>query len=168
MQGPIEIINASASLAAPVHSARAVVHEALFPATPSELWPLWTTTDGITTWLVGTAKIELRLGGPYELHFVDEMPEGSRGSEGCRVLSFLPERMLSFTWNAPPHFEQRSAHTWVVVEFEPTEGGTQLRLTHLGWPEAGWSDGSTRPDVYVYFERAWGMVFAALKAHLER
>ena len=38
----------------------------------------------------------------YELHFLEDAPEGRRGSESCRVLAFVPERLLSFTWNAPP------------------------------------------------------------------
>ncbi len=133
MNGPIEIVPAGERLAAPTPSARAVVHEVVLPANPAEVWALWTSAEGITRWLVDSARIELRLGGPFELHFLDDAPEGSRGSEGCRVLSFVPERMLSFTWNAPPHFpEQRAAHTWVVLELAPEDDGTRQRLAHLG------------------------------------
>ncbi len=166
MDGPIEIIAADAALAAPSPSPRAVVIARDYAATPAQIWPLFTSTEGITSWLVDSARIELRLGGAYELHFMAEAAEGTRGSEGCRVLSFVPERMLSFTWNAPPMFPQRSQHTWVVLELDPSWQGTHLRLTHLGWPEAGFTDGSEWPEIFAYFERAWSGVFDALAAKL--
>jgi uncharacterized protein YndB with AHSA1/START domain/predicted enzyme related to lactoylglutathione lyase len=148
-------------------SERAIVKEVEVAAPPAAVWPLWTTSDGIR-WLVHRAHIQLRLGGPYELYFLDEAPEGARGSEGCRVLSWIPGRMVSFTWNAPPHLTTtRRAHTWVVVELEPTSSGTRVRVTHLGWPASHIADLSTEwPATYAYFDRAWGNVLQALVAHV--
>jgi len=148
-------------------SDRAIVKEVVVAASPEVVWPLWTTSQGMG-WLVDRAHIELRLGGPYEIYFLDSAPEGEQGSEGCRVLSWLPGRMVSFTWNAPPHLPgTRLAHTFVVVELEPADGGTRVRVTHLGWPASGLEDASSDwPATYAYFDRAWGNVLQALAKHL--
>ena len=117
------------------------------------------------------SRVELRPGGHYELYFRADAPYGVRGGEGCRVLSFLPGRMLSFTWNAPPEQPAtRERHTWVVLEFDerPEERATVVRLSHLGWPQSEW-DAAERgwQETYAYFERAWTMVMDMLEAHFQ-
>jgi len=147
-------------------SPREIRLERVVPKPRSEVWALWSTTEGITRWLVSSAKIDLRPGGLYEVYFLAEAPEGSRGSETCRVLSFLPERMLSFTWNAPPHLDRtRRQHTWVVVELADAPGGTRVTVTHTGWPRSGLGDEPQWEETFAYFERAWARVLGALEEH---
>ena len=73
---------------------RSIVKEACIAAPPSEVWKAWTTAEGIRTFMAQDARIELRPGGPYEIYFNPNAEEGARGSEGCQVLSYIPERML--------------------------------------------------------------------------
>lgn len=40
------------------------------------------------------------------MYFNLNAPSGKKGSEGMKILSFLPETMLSFEWNAPPDFPE--------------------------------------------------------------
>ena len=133
-------------------------------ASIESVWHAWTTSEGATTFFAPKAKVELILGRRYELYFDLDAPRGSRGSEGCRVLSFLPMEMLSFEWNAPPEFpqirrEQRQKHTWVVVQFTPLRKDlTKIRLTHLGWRE-----GEEWEKVFQYFRRAWDIVLGRLE-----
>ena len=64
-----------------------------------------------------------------------DAPEGSQGGEGLRILSFVPDEMLSFEWNAPSSFpEIRNQKTWVVVNLESLGmAETLVHLSHLGW-----------------------------------
>jgi len=106
-----------------------------------------------------SADIELAIGGPFEWLW-----DGVVGSNGCQVLSYVPDRMVSFSWNAPPGQDRtRALRTWVVVEFEPAgDGETLVRLTHLGFgPEPHWQE--TR----AYFERAWVTVLDRFAENLE-
>ncbi len=123
------------------------------------VWQKWTTHEGLLTFFGEDNRIELTPGGPYEIFFDMESPIGLRGSEGCKVLSFIPNKMISFTWNAPPKFANARGsdyHTWVVVEFEPVcENFTKITLTHMGWPEEEAWDG-----VYIYFDEAWDKVLS--------
>src|SRR5712672_923199 len=81
---------------------RVIVKEAVLPVPVAQAWALWADSSGAASYGVPqAADIELRPGGKYEIYFNKNAPEGERGSEGCKVLSFIPQRMLAFTWNAP-------------------------------------------------------------------
>ena len=148
-------------------SEREICHECTIAASRKDLWPLWTTTEGLTKWLCDEANVELRVGGPFEVHFLRDEAYGSRGSETCRVLSFLPERMLSFTWNAPPHLATRNLHTWVVVTFEDVHEHTRVTIVHTGWPASGLRDDPEWEQTFEYFEGAWPSVLDSLHTYAE-
>lgn len=146
--------------------------QTVLPASPDDVWHLWTTNEGLRACLVESSDVQLRIGGPYEWYFSMDAPEGSRGSEQCTILSYRPNEMLSFTWNAPPQFEHaRFRHTWVVVTLEPVDQGhTRVTITHHGWAEriAEFPEHADEwKKVRAYFESAWPYVLGAMKTHLE-
>jgi uncharacterized protein YndB with AHSA1/START domain len=124
----------------------------IIPAPRSDVWKAWTTKEGITSFFAPECDIEIVPDGKFEIYFVPAAEYGSKGSEGCKVLAVDEERMLSFTWNAPPSFpDLRFQHTSVVVRFEDApEKQTKITLIHTGWGVSGdWE------KVYDYFEAAW-------------
>jgi len=142
---------------------REIVKEVVVDCSPSEAWRLWTTVDGLQSFFAAGANIELKIGGPFEIYFSMEAPYGQRGSEGCKILSYLPERMFSFEWNAPPQFgELRHILTRVMIDFESIgKGQTRVTLTHIGFGgSGGWN------EVIDYFELAWGNVLIQMKNHV--
>jgi len=138
---------------------RAIRKRVVVAASPEQVWQAWTTVEGATSFFASWARVELSIGGLYEILFDRDAPPGSQGSEGCRVLSYLPPEMLSFSWNAPPQYpDVRRERTWVVVQLVaegPQE--TQVTLTHLGWRE-----GESWAQVFEYFTRAWDVVLKRL------
>ena len=129
-------------------------------ASPDDVWSAWTTLDGVRRFLAEDARLDIRPQGAYELLFDLSAPPGRQGSEGCRVLSFVPGRMLSFTWNAPPDFPEsrKELAQWVVLFFDPVgDHRTLVRLMELGWKQS--AEGEA---VYRYFDRAWSLVLARL------
>ena len=147
-------------------SADSIVISKTVPTDPQSAWELWASEEGLATWWTENTKVELRPGGPYEVYFNPEETPGDRGGDWCRVLSFLPGRMLSFTWNAPPQLKTRPLHTWVVVTFDPNETGTSVTISHLGWPESGMSDPASEwPATLEYFEKAWTFVMDRFEDH---
>jgi len=137
---------------------RAVVKSVTLKAAPAQVWEAWTTPAGMNAVLGVEAKIDLRIGGPFELYFNPDKSSTERGSEGMRILSFLPERMLSFEWNAPPQFPAaRAKRAYVVVMMsEAGPGLTKVTLEHRGFGE-----GAEWDAVFAYFEKAWGGVLGA-------
>ena len=138
---------------------RIIQKEAAIPVSLREVWRAWTTQEGVCTFFAPAANVELAIGGRYEMLFDSDAPAGLRGSEDCKVLSFLPDRMLSFDWSAPPQYPAaRKERTWVVVEL--TAGPlntTRVELSHLGWAE-----GDEWDQVFQYFKRAWDTVLGRL------
>lgn len=130
----------------------------------------WSTEAGLASWWTEHTTIDLRPGGSYEIYMLPGAPPGERGADWCRVLSFLPGRMLSFTWNAPPQFKTtRPRLTWVVVTFDDAKldvvadqagaAGCLVTLEHLGWPASGLADASSEwSATFDYFDDAWTRV----------
>ena len=122
-----------------------------------KVWWRWTTHEGLKTFFGADNKIELKPGGAFEIYFLMSNPVGLRGSEGCKVLSYVPNQMFSFSWNAPPqHKELRESEykTWVAVTFKKISGKqTEITLTHLGWP-----DDEKWTVLFNYFNTAWDAI----------
>ncbi len=142
----------------------------LVEASRADVWRAWTTGEGWKEFCGAEAKIELRPGGAYEVYFKPDAPEGSRGSEGCEVLSYEPGRMVSFSWGAPPTMPRlREARGQIVVVTLLDEGTnrTRVRLTHHHWPENG-GELQEIGAAQAYFEKAWPSVLEAMRDHFAR
>lgn len=101
---------------------------------PEEAWQAWVDPELLCEWWeLQEAHVDLRIGGAYELIFLPEGSEGLRGSEGCRILDYVPGRMLAFTFNSPSHLDMGRDHTWVTVDFAPSETGTVVTVNHCGF-----------------------------------
>ena len=99
----------------------------------ADVWAAFSTSEGAKTFFGYDARIELRMGGAYEIFFDQD---------------------------APPDFpDVRAAEkAFVVVRLDTTSRGTRVRLDHLGFGEGASWDG-----VHGYFARAWDLVLAWLE-----
>ncbi|MEJ2737676.1 MAG: SRPBCC domain-containing protein [Anaerolineae bacterium] len=155
----------------PSDAEKAITAQIQVPAPLPEVWKAWTTEEGAQSFFAPRCRIDLKPGGAYEMLFdleagrIDLKPGGAyemlfdleaepgkRGGEGMVVMAVQPERMLAFTWNAPPHLSTvRGQRTHVVVRlFETEAGGTRVLLRHDGWGE-----GEEWEEAFEYFTRAW-------------
>lgn len=137
-----------------------IIKERLINKSSEYLYNKWTTKEGLNSFFSVDNDINIIPLGKYEIYFTKEKLT-ARGSEGCVVLSFIPNKMLSFTWNTPPSFpELRNSgyYTWVVIEFI-SQGAKQtlVRLTNLGYPADGSWD-----RALAYFDKAWDYVMDEL------
>jgi uncharacterized protein YndB with AHSA1/START domain len=129
-------------------------------ATPAEVWNAWTTSAGIQSFFAPEAVVDAKPDGAFDLHFDPYAKPGLKGADNMRFLSLQKDRLVSFTWNAPPHLpEARTQRTVVIVRMEPVnDKETRVRLTHTGW-----GDGGEWDKAYDYFDSAWGRVLANLQ-----
>jgi uncharacterized protein YndB with AHSA1/START domain len=137
---------------------RVVRVEGIVNAPISEVWRVFTTSEGAEEFFAQKANIGLAIGGPYEIQF-DPNDERS-GTKGLKILSYAPEEMISFQWNAPPELpEVRNGGTWVVVTMRAV--GTQqtdVTIEHLGW-----KSGPQWDQAYVHFQRGWSELMNRLE-----
>jgi uncharacterized protein YndB with AHSA1/START domain len=142
---------------------RAVRVEGVVNAPVVQVWRVWTTSEGAQEFFAEKANIRLAIGGPYEIQF-DPKDERS-GTKGLKVLSYSPEEMISFQWNAPTQFPHvRDGGTWVVVEMRP-EGTNRTRVTveHLGW-----KDGPEWDAAFAHFQQGWGELMKRLQRRFDQ
>jgi uncharacterized protein YndB with AHSA1/START domain len=148
------------ALALNVHAdERRIMKEALVAAPVEAVWKAWTTSEGIVSFFAPEAKVEARPDGPFELYMNPYAPPGMKGADDMRVMAVQENKLLSFTWNAPPHLpEARAQRTFVTVRLQPHGTGTVVRINHNGWGDGGQWD-----QAYDYFDKAWGSVLEALQ-----
>lgn len=140
------------------NSSRFVRVEGVIAAPVSEVWRVFTTSQGAEEFFAQKANIGLALGGPYEIQF-DPNDERS-GTRGLKILSYAPEEMISFQWNAPPEYPAvRNGGTWVVVAMRPVNvHTTHVTITHLGWKQ-----GREWDQAYSHFEQGWSELMTRLQ-----
>lgn len=140
---------------------RKIVKTRTVNLSPDSVWWKWTTREGLLTFFGIDNNVRLSVDGPYEIFFGVEKNERI-GSNGCKVLSYIPKEMLSFTWNAPPLYpdiRNSNDYTWVVIYFKPAGNNrTEVTLQHYGWRQGGDWD-----KVYDYFDKAWSRVLDNLE-----
>ncbi len=130
-----------------------------------EAWNAWTSKEGIESFFAPSCQIEAKVDGAYEIFFAPEATPGSRGSEGMKISALQTEKLLSFSWNAPPHLEEiRQQKTFVCIRFKKISAEkTQILLSHDGWGE-----GEEWQEAFDYFSYAWGsIVLPRLKYRFE-
>ncbi|MEP7206030.1 MAG: SRPBCC domain-containing protein [Casimicrobiaceae bacterium] len=127
----------------------------------ADVWKAWTTAEGIESFFAPKAvRVEPWPGGAFELWFGLDSPEGSRGSEGCRVHSITPMEQFVFEWNAPPTLpEIRSLRTLVYLDFKALDGKrTEVTLRNFGYGQ-----GEAWAKSRAYFTSAWNAVMTGLE-----
>jgi len=107
--------------------------EVVVPAGLETVWDAFTTREGMVTWLAPEARIELRIGGPWEVGFAGAAPGGGT------ILAYLPREILAIHAMAPEAFPTvRSERTMAFFRFEPVSAAqTKVRLSQVGWKEGG-------------------------------
>jgi len=116
-----------------------LVTEAIINAPVKEVWRLFTTKEGMESWMVAHAEIDLKVGGLMHTHYD---PKGALGDPKTivnQILTFEPERMLSINvYQAPVDFPLPEAvkGMWTVIYFQPLEPGmTNVRIVGLGFTD---------------------------------
>lgn len=130
-----------------------------------DVWRAWTTVEGVKAFFGNDARIEMKIGGAYEIHFNMDKPEGQRGTDGSKLLAFVPERMLAFEWGIPRHFPEvrKNANqlwnrTWVVVFFNALdETHTEVEVNHMGL-----GVGDKWDDVNNFLDYNWDAILKRL------
>jgi uncharacterized protein YndB with AHSA1/START domain len=139
--------------------------EVIVDAPVQRVWNALTTADGLAGWMGNSARIELKVGGIFEVrHKVRDLTEeekklarGERasaaGMRDTHILSFVPLKMLSYeggmvgTWNV-----------WTLDEISP--GRVRVHHTGLGTSE-DWA------RMAPMFEKAMHGVLDKLVAYLK-
>ncbi len=138
MKNRLFAVLASLLLAAspPISAAEPLVAEAIVNAPLDAVWRAWTTVDGIQSWMVAKADIDLRIGGLWRTSYTREADLAGDTAIHHRILALDPARMLAFqTVKTPASFPFPGIlQTWTVVYLAEENGGrTRVTVRMLGY-----------------------------------
>ena len=130
-----------------------------------QVWEAWTKGEHTTAWFAPEARVEARVGGPFELFF--EPPDRDHQcTKGCVFTRVEPKRRLGFTWKGPDQFaglmNDPATLTSVSVTFRDENGTTRVSLEHDGW-----GTGEEWTQARAWHQAAWQQALGRLKSFLE-
>ena len=111
---------------------------------PGRIFAAWTTADRLKRWTCPDpgARVEVdidpRAGGPYSIRMDTE---GGRYTARGTYRVVDPPHRLVYTWGWAGDTHRMREETLVTVELVPAGEGTEVRLTHEGFPTPADRDG---------------------------
>lgn len=102
------------------------------------LWEAITDPDQVARWMGAPAKIDLRVGGSYEVDFHGD----EHGLDGI-IVRIQPHRCLGYVWG------------WSYVEFaiEPLDAGCRYTFVQNGLADRGEGEEGLPAGWHEFFER---------------
>ena len=114
-----------------------LVHSAVVDAPLTQVWQAWTTTAGITSWMVPAGEIELRVGGKMRTSYTKGSDLKGPDVIENTIICFDPLHMLSIKISKAPErfpFKKAMEHVWTVLYFEKVgEDKTKVVCRMLGY-----------------------------------
>ncbi|HEY2342083.1 MAG TPA: SRPBCC domain-containing protein [Chthoniobacteraceae bacterium] len=109
-------------------------------ASPARVFAAWTRPEQMQNWFgpstckVLGAETDVRVGGSYRIKIRSErMGDTAVGGE---YLEVAPPHKLVFTWRWENDADWENVRSVVTIDFIAKEGGTEVQLTHEGFPNA--------------------------------
>jgi uncharacterized protein YndB with AHSA1/START domain len=113
------------------------ITEGIIDAPLDAVWAALTTKEGMESWAVAHAEIDLKVGGKMRTHYSPKGKIGDPNTIENIILAFEPKRMLSIQVGKPPvkfPFKEAIKSVWHVLSFdEAGPGRTRLREVGLGY-----------------------------------
>lgn len=133
----------------------------------AEVWKAWTTTEGITSWMVANGTIDLKVGGKMRSSYAKDADLSGPDVIENTIISYDPMRMLSIKCTQTPKnfpFKKAMENAWTIVYFEPEgEAKTKVLIRMLGY-----THDQESVDMRLFFMRGNQQTLDALAAHFKK
>jgi len=126
-----------------------VRRETFIAAPPAAVFAYLTDPEKIVSWMGSQATTELREGGTYLLMGVGRQGRNARGS----FREVVPVHRLAYAFGWEDHEDVPPGSTLIEFDLIEQDGGTLLRMTHSGLPDA---------RQFEYHTRGWTHYLARL------
>jgi uncharacterized protein YndB with AHSA1/START domain len=127
-------------------------NEAVIATSQAEAWAAFTTRQGLESWMVAKAQVDLRLGGLLRTRYAADGEIGDDATIDSQLLSFDAPRMYSTRIAKPPKgfpFPNAWKDVWTVVYFESLgPASTKVSVRMLGY-----TDDEESQKMRAFFQR---------------
>jgi uncharacterized protein YndB with AHSA1/START domain len=118
---------------------RTLCHEIELSASAAEVWALFATSEGLSTWMAPVAAIDSRAGGLMEASYTPGARIGDAGNILNRVDAIAPGESLAISIErAPPGFPHAdvAGELTTLIELEAINAThTRVRVSMVGYRE---------------------------------
>jgi uncharacterized protein YndB with AHSA1/START domain len=128
-----------------------LVTDAIVEGPVDAVWSALATKEGLESWNVAHAEIELKVGGKMRTHYDPKGRIGDPNTIENTILSFEPQRMLSIQVSNPPvnfPFKNAIKTVWQVIHFEKV-GPSRTRVCIVG---LGYGDDAESKKLRGFFD----------------
>jgi len=135
---------------------RVLRHEIIINAGLQDVWNAMTTDDGLKSFMVPTAKIELKTGGAWETNYRIGSRIGDADNIRNQVLCYVPLEMLALKVNltgAFPDGPRKAGTLFAVLTFKQLDPKSVLITESM----AGWQQGPDWDKTWGFFD--WGNAY---------
>ena len=143
--GPLQVSHAGDPVGNALRS------EGIVDAPIEAVWDAFTTKEGIESWMVPHAEIDLRVGGKMRTTYDPNGVIGDDSTIENTILSFDPPHMLSIKATKPPaNFPMKEAikNMWSVIYLDPVDS-KRTRITVVGM---GYGDDEASQTLRKHFD----------------
>jgi uncharacterized protein YndB with AHSA1/START domain len=141
-----------------------IIQETTLNCLANKAFEMFTSKQGLESWLTLKADIEPRVGGKYELFWEPDDPENN-STIGCKILAIDKPNFLNFEWRGPKQYKHFMNNvrplTNVTVIFKEQGDRTRVTLIHTGW-----RDPNDWEQARQYFINAWNGAFKQLEKYV--
>ncbi|WP_265569867.1 SRPBCC family protein [Sphingomicrobium nitratireducens] len=138
----------------------------------ASVWALWTTAEGVRSWIAPVAEVDLRPGGAMRSHYDADAKIGDPGTIETRIVNYIPQRLLTLQADLEPveadwltdAIRVEAANLYNVVSFEPL-GSHRTRIVSWG---IGYRDTPEWQPMISFFTRANRWTFGELEKAVAR
>lgn len=124
-------------------------------ASLDDAWAAFTTKEGIESWMVPIAEVDLRVGGTIKTNYNKEAGIGGPGTIVHHILSLEPKRMISSRFDAPENAPavKIAEKSWGVTYFD----ALAPKKTRITIVSCGYGEGPEWDTARAFFEKgnAW-------------
>ena len=141
---------------------RVLRHEGVVDAPVAEVWQAFTTTEGVTSWMVPRAVVDFGVGGTLEASYSLDAVFPSPKNIKHEFLAYLPHEMIAMrVIQCPPDTPHQEIleRLWSVITFEPV-GEDRTRVAIAG---VGYGEGEGYDAVYDFFDQGNAWTFTQLQ-----
>jgi len=119
----------------------------------TEVWKSIATEDGIKTWMVPVAKVDLKTGGTVVTNYTATAKIGDEGTIPLGIINYIPNEMLIYkiTLNNvfPKKCRDEDSNLQEIIQLKPLEKNKTKVVSTM----VGWGQGKEWDNTYRFFEK---------------